>query len=339
MRAIVWPKYGPPDVLQLKVVETPTPKDDEVLIKVVAATVFAGDCEMRGFNFPISFWLPLRLMFGLRKPKRKAQILGQELAGVIDAVGQDVTQFKKGDQVFAPAERFGAYAEYICIPAAKTIVRKPSNMSYEEAATVPVGGLNALHFLRKGNVQTGQKVLINGAAGSIGTFAVQIAKIFGAEVTAVDSTSKLDMLRSIGADQVIDYTQEDFTRNGKTYDVIIDVVGKSSYSRSLKSLNENGRYILGNPRFAGLFKGLWTSLTSSKKVIAPLTGYKTENLVYLKDLIEAGQMRTVIDRRYPLEDIVEAHRYVETGQKTGHVVITVVGEGKSSTEQSLRHYT
>jgi len=329
MRAIIWPKYGPPDVLQLKVVETPTPKGDEVLIKVVAATVFAGDCEMRRFDFPMSFWLPLRLMFGLRKPKRKVQILGQELAGEIEAVGKDVTQFKKGDQVFAPAEKFGAYADYICLPATDAIARKPANMSYEEAATVPVGGLNALHFVRKGNVQTGDEVLINGAAGSIGTFAVQIAKIAGAEVTAVDSSRKLDMLRSIGADEVIDYTQEDFTRNGKTYDVIIDVVGKSSYSRSVTSLNENGRYVLGNPRFSGLFKGLWTSLTSSKKVIAALTGYKAEDLVYLKDLIEVGKMMTVIDRRYPLEDIVEAHRYVETGQKTGHVVITVAGDGKS----------
>ncbi|MDH3374734.1 MAG: NAD(P)-dependent alcohol dehydrogenase [Gammaproteobacteria bacterium] len=329
MRAIIWPKYGPPDVLQLKVVETPTPKGDEVLIKVVAATVFAGDCEMRRFDFPMSFWLPLRLMFGLRKPKRKVQILGQELAGEIEAVGKDVTQFKKGDQVFAPAEKFGAYADYICLPATDAIARKPANMSYEEAATVPVGGLNALHFVRKGNVQTGDEVLINGAAGSIGTFAVQIAKIAGAEVTAVDSSRKLDMLRSIGADEVIDYTQEDFTRNGKTYDVIIDVVGKSSYSRSVTSLNENGRYVLGNPRFSGLFKGLWTSLTSSKKVIAALTGYKAEDLVCLKDLIEAGKMKTVIDRRYPLEDIVEAHRYVETGQKTGHVVITVAGDGKS----------
>ncbi|MDH3553251.1 MAG: NAD(P)-dependent alcohol dehydrogenase [Gammaproteobacteria bacterium] len=329
MRAIIWPKYGPPDVLQLKVVETPTPKGDEVLIKVVAATVFAGDCEMRRFDFPMSFWLPLRLMFGLRKPKRKVQILGQELAGEIEAVGKDVTQFKKGDQVFAPAEKFGAYADYICLPATDAIARKPANMSYEEAATVPVGGLNALHFVRKGNVQTGDEVLINGAAGSIGTFAVQIAKIAGAEVTAVDSSRKLDMLRSIGADEVIDYTQEDFTRNGKTYDVIIDVVGKSSYSRSVTSLNENGRYVLGNPRFSGLFKGLWTSLTSSKKVIAALTGYKAEDLVYLKDLIEVGKMMTVIDRRYPLEDIVEAHRYVETGQKTGHVVITVAGGGKS----------
>lgn len=323
MKAIIWPEYGPPDVLQLQEVETPTPGDDEVLIRIVATTVFAGDCEMRAFDFPVSFWLPLRLMFGLRRPKRKIQIPGQELAGVIEAVGADVTRFKKGDQVFAPLETFGAYAEYLCLSDKKTIATKPANMSFEEATTVPVGGLNALHFVRKGAIGEGQKVLINGAAGGIGTFAVQIAKMLGAEVTAVDSTNKLDMLLSIGADAVVDYTREDFTRNGEIYDVIIDVVGKSPFSRSVRSLGSNGRYILGNPRFSGLFRGLWTSMTSSKKVIAALTGYRTEDLLYLKELIEAGKIRTVIDRRFPLEQIADAHRYVETGQKTGHVVITV----------------
>lgn len=323
MKAVVWAAYGPPDVLELQELEAPIPGDDEVLIRIVAATVFAGDCEMRAFDFPISFWVPLRLMFGLRKPKSKVRIPGQELAGVVEAVGADVTLFQKGDEVFAPAERFGAYAEYVCLKQHQAVVTKPGNMSFEEAATVPVGGLNALHFVRKGSVGKGQSVLINGAAGSIGTFAVQIAKILGARVTAVDSTNKLDMLRSIGADSVIDFTREDFTRKGETYDVIIDVVGKSSYSRSVRSLNQNGRYVLGNPRFAGFFRGLWTSMTSSKTVIAALTGYRTEDLLTLKELIEAGKIRTVIDRRYPLEQIADAHRYVETGRKTGHVVITV----------------
>jgi 2-desacetyl-2-hydroxyethyl bacteriochlorophyllide A dehydrogenase len=329
MRAIIWQKYGPPDVLQLKEIETPIPKENEMLVKIIAATVFAGDCEMRGFNFPISFWLPLRLMFGLRKPKTKIKIPGQELAGEVEAVGREVTQFKKGDHVFAAAEKFGAYAEYVCLSDKNTTAIKPANMTFEEAATVPVGGLNALHFVRKGNVQKGQKVLINGAAGSIGTFAVQIAKTFGAEVTAVDSGKKLDMLRSIGADTVINYTQEDFTQNGETYDVIIDVVGKSPFSRSVRSLKKNGRYVLGNPRFSGLFRGMWTSMTSSKKVIVALTGYRTEDLVFLKELIEAGKIKTVIDRRYPLEEIAEAHRYVETGQKTGNVVISVGYDNKS----------
>lgn len=328
MKAIIWPKYGSPDVLVLNDVEKPTPKNNDVLIRIVAATAFAGDCEMRRFDFPPSFWLPLRLYFGLIKPRMK--IPGQELAGEVEAVGKEVTAFKKGDEVFAPTDmRLGAYAEYICLQSTHPIVKKPANMTYGEAATIPTGGLNALHFVRKGNIQKGQNVLINGAAGSIGTYAVQIAKMFGAVVTAVDSTNKLDMLRSIGADEVIDYTQEDFTKNGKSYDVIIDVVGKSPYSRSVKSLNQNGRYILGNPRFPGMLKGLWTSMTSSKKVIVALTGYRTEDLVFLKELVEAGKIKSVIDRRYPLEQVAEAHRYVETGQKTGNVVINVARHDRS----------
>lgn len=322
MKAIIWPKYGSPDVLQLAEVEKPIPKGNEVLIRIMATTVFAGDCEMRRFDFPASFWIPLRLMFGLWKPRVK--ILGQELAGEIEAVGADVTRFKVGDAIFAPTDRyFGAYAEYLCLPSTLPIALKPSNMTYEEAATVPVGGLNALHFLRKGNVESGQSVLINGAGGGIGTFAVQIAKTIGTEVTAVDSAAKLDMLRSIGADHVIDYEREDFTRNGESYDVIIDVVGKSPYARSVRSLKDNGRYILGNPRIAGIFRGLWTSMTSSRKVIAALTPYRTEDLGFLKELIEARQLRSVIDRRYPLEQAVDAHRYVETGRKAGNVVLTL----------------
>ena len=277
---------------------------------------------MRGFDFPISFWLPLRLLFGLRKPRIK--IMGQELAGEIEAVGKEVTQFKKGDRVFAPTDKnFGAYAEYLCLPETNPMAKKPANMSFAEAATVPVGGLNALHFLRKGNIQGGQKVLINGAAGSIGTYAVQIAKSFGAEVTAVDSTPKLDTLRAIGADHVIDYTQADFSQNGEIYDVIVDLVAKGSFSQCVRSLKQHGRYVLGNPRLRGMIGALWTSITSSKKAIIALAGYKTEDLVFLKELIEAGKIKSVIDRRYPLAQVAEAHRYVETGQKTGHVVITV----------------
>lgn len=322
MRAIIWPKYGPPDVLELAEVEKPAPKNDEVLVRIVAATVFAGDCEMRRFDFPISFWIPLRLMFGIWKPRTK--ILGQELAGEIEAVGSDVTKFKIGDLVFAPTDKyFGAYAEYRCLPSKHPIALKPRNMTHEEAATVPVGGLNALHFVRKGNVESRQAVLINGAGGGIGTFAVQIAKSIGAEVTAVDSAAKLDMLRSIGADHVIDYERDDFTRNGKDYDVIIDVVGKSPFARSVRSLKEHGRYVLGNPRFAGMFKGWWTSMTSNKKVIIALTPYRTKDLVCLKGMIEAGKVKSVIDRRYPLEQVADAHRYVETGQKAGNVVITM----------------
>jgi len=332
MKAIVYTRYGPPDVLQLKEVEKPTPKDNEVLIKIYAATVTAGDCEIRSPKIPNLIWLLIRIYFGLRKPRK--QILGGYLAGEIEAVGKDVTLFKKGDQVFAcTGARFGAYAEYICLPEEGALAIKPANMTYEEAAAVPIGGLDALHFLRKGNIQSGQEVLINGAGGSIGTFAVQLAKYFGAEVTGVDSTRKLDMLRSIGADHVIDYTQEDFTKNGKTYDVIFNVVSKSSFSRNVRSLKQNGRYLLVNPAgLSQMVRGLWTSMISSKKVIFEFASAKTEDLIFLKELIEAGKIKSVIDRGYALEEIVEAHRYVEKGHKKGNVVITL--EHNNKTQQS-----
>ncbi len=321
MKAIVYTKYGPPDVLQLKEVEKPTPKDDEVLIRVYAATVIAGDCELRSFKFPIWVWLPLRIYAGLIRPTR-VNILGQELAGEIESVGKDVKLFSKGDQVFAATEiSCGAYAEYKCMREEKTLAIKPANMTYEEAAAVPTGGLNALHYLRKGNIQSGEKILINGASGNIGSFAVQLAKYFGAEVTGVDSTGKLDMLRSIGADHVIDYTQEDFTKSG-TYDVIFDVVGKSSFSGIIRSLKQNGRYLMVNPRLFKMVRGLWTSMISSKKVIFEFASYKSEDLIFLKELIEAGKIKSVIDRCYPLEQVAEAHRYVDKGHKKGNVVIT-----------------
>lgn len=268
----------------------------------------------------------MRLYVGLRKPSR-ITILGQELAGEVEAAGKDVTRFRKGDRVFGSTGfRFGAYAEYTCLPAESetgVLAIKPANMSYEEAAAVPTGGLEALHFLRKGNIQRGEKVLINGAGGSIGTFAVQLARYFGAEVTAVDSTEKLDMLRSLGAGHVIDYRQEDFTRSGETYDIIFDVVGKSPFSRSIRSLKKNGYYLIANPRLSTMLRGRWTSMRSSKKVIFEPASRKREDLIFLKELIEAGKLKSVIDRRYPLEQTAEAHRYVETGRKKGNVVITV----------------
>jgi NADPH:quinone reductase-like Zn-dependent oxidoreductase len=326
MRAIVWTKYGSPDGLQLKEVEKATIKDNEVLIKIYATTVTAGDCEMRSLKIPIWLRLPLRIYNGLRRPK-KITILGQEFAGEIESVGKNVKLFRKGDQVFsATGFGFGAYAEYISQPEEPeegVLTIKPANMTYEEAAAVPVGGLNALHFLRKGNIRSGQKILINGAGGSIGTIAVQLAKSFGAEVTVVDSTEKLDMLHSIGADHVIDYTQEDFSKSGETYDVIFDVVGKGSYSGCIRSLKKKGIYLLGNPALSRSVRGRWTSMTSSKKVIGGTASYKTEDLIFLQELIEAGKIKSVIDRRYPLEQTAEAHRYVEKGYKKGNVVITV----------------
>ena len=334
MKAIVWTKYGPPDVLQLKEVEKPTPTEDEVLIRIHATTVTAGDCEMRSLKFPIYLSLVMRLWRGLIKP-RENSIMGTELAGEIEAVGVDVKKFKEGDQVFGSTGMgFGANAEYICLPEEPGemeggVAIKPANMTYEAAATVPFGGRDALHFLRKGNIQSGQKILINGAGGSIGTFAVQLAKHFGAEVTAVDNTEKLDMLRSIGADQVIDYTHEDFTERGEIYDVIFDVVGVISFSPNDRALKQNGTYLTANPRLSQMVRGLWTSMRSSKKVIMETASGTIEDLIFLRELVEVGKIKSVIDRRFPLEQTAEAHRYVETGQKKGNVVITVDHNNKT----------
>jgi NADPH:quinone reductase-like Zn-dependent oxidoreductase len=328
MKAIVWTKYGPPEVLELREVEKPTPKDDEVLIKIYTTTVTAGDCEMRSLDFPIYLGLAMRLWVGLIKPKATT-IPGTELAGQIEAVGKNVKNFKADDKVYGAAGmKFGANAEYICLPAEPGemeggVAIMPANMTFEEATTVPFGGRDALHFLRLANIQHGQKILINGAGGSIGTFAVKLAKYYGAEVTAVDRTAKLDMLRSIGADYVIDYTQEDFTKNGVVYDVIFDVVGTIPFSPKDKSLSENGTYITANPRVSQMVRGLWTKMRSNKKVIMQTASGTIDDLIFLRKLIEEEKIRTVIDRSYPLEQIVEAHRYVETGAKLGNVVITV----------------
>ena len=322
MKAIVCTKYGPPEVLQLAQVEEPVPKDNEVLIRVYATTVTVADSRVRSFRVPLSFWLPARIALGLRKPKRA--ILGTELAGEIESMGKDVKLFKKGDQVFAITGHFGgAYAEYICIPEDRTVALKPSNTTYEEAAAIPMGGLMALYFLRKGNIQSGQKVLIYGASGSIGTFAIQLAKNFGAEVTGVCSTSNLELIKSLGADKVIDYTQEDFTKNGETYDVILDSVGKSSLSSGMRSLKKGGIYLHTVVTPALGVRMRWISMTSGKRVMGGTTTGRTEDLIFLRELVEAGKIKPVIDRRYPMEQIVEAHRYVDKGHKKGNVVITI----------------
>jgi len=329
MKAIVWTKYGPPEVLELRDVEKPTPKDNELLIKIHATTVTAGDSEMRSLDFPFYFNPVMRAWRGFLKP-RKNSIMGTELAGEIEAIGKDVKRFNVGDQVYGAAGMsFGANAEYICLPEEPGemeggVAIKPSNMTFEEAVTVPFGGRDALHFIRKSNIQSGQKILINGAGGSIGTFAIQLAKNMGAEVTAVDSTAKLEMLSAIGADHVVDYTREDFTKNGEIYDVIFDVVGTISFSHTAGSITPNGTYLLANPMKSQMLRGPWTRMRSSRKVVMETANGTIADLDYLTDLVETGKLTTVIDRTYPLEEIVEAHRYVDTGAKQGNVVITIV---------------
>jgi NADPH:quinone reductase-like Zn-dependent oxidoreductase len=321
MKAIVYTKFGPPNVLQLKEVEKPVPKDNEVLVRNYATTVAAEDPGMRaspGLN-------------GFGKPRK--QILGFYLAGEIEFTGEDVKRYKVGDRVFGyTGMNLGAYAEYICQPEVGVLAIKPTNTTYEEAAAVPNGALTALFFLRdKGKVQRGQKALIYGASGAVGTAAVQLAKSFGAEVTGVCSASNLELVKSLGADKVIDYTKEDFANSGEVYDVIFDAVGKSSFSRCKNSLKNGGIYLTTVPTPATLLQMLWTSKMGSKKVMfgASSRSWRSEDLFFLKDLVEAGMIKSVIDRRYPLEEIAEAHRYVEKGHKKGNVVISVGHDHKA----------
>lgn len=321
MKAMVCTRYGPPEVLELQELEKPVPKADEIRIKVRASTATAGDCEMRSFTFPLFLWIPLRLFFGVRKPRLK--VLGQEFAGEVESAGEEQTLFKKGDRVFGSTElRLGANADHMCLPSSYAIVRMPEGISFEEAATIPTGGMNALFFLRKAKIQAGQKVLIIGAGGSIGTMAVQLAKLSGAEVTAIDSQEKLGMLLSIGADKVIDYQQEDFTANGETYDVIFDIVGKGSFSKTIKSLKPKGIYLVGNPGMGNIIRQLVPGMKGGRKVVVAAADYKVKDLRYLSELLAAGKIKAVIDQTFPLEELRQAHHYVESGVKKGNVVIS-----------------
>lgn len=305
MRAIVCTKYGSPDVLELQEIQKPVPRDHEILIKIHATTVTSGDCRIRSFKSPPLFWIPMRIVLGFTKPRNP--VLGVELAGVVEEIGKNVKRFTIGDEVYAlSGMRCGAHAEYICMSECAIVAIKPANASYEEAAAIPFGGTTALHFFRKGKLQKGQKVLIYGASGSVGTAAVQLAKYFGAEVTGACSGGNVELVKSLGADHVIDYTKEDFTSSQKRYDIIFDAVGKTTKSSCKKALTPNGQF-----------------LTVDGQGIAKV---RTEDMDFLRELVEKGHIKAVIDRRYPLQQIPEAHRYVETGRKKGNVVITVQHE-------------
>ena len=340
MKAVTYKEYGPPEVLHLTQVEKPTPRENEILIKVHATSIGFGDLTVRRFgevsprefNMPLPMWLLGRASFGFSKPKHR--ILGHEFAGEVEAVGDKVKLFKMGDEVFGfLGDRMGADAEYACMPEGGAVTMKPANMTYEEAAVVPYGAFIALNLLRKAHIQPGEKVLINGASGGIGSAALQIAKHHGAKVTGVCGTPRLDFVRALGADNVIDYTVEDFTQNGENYDLIFDVLGRSSFSRCKNSLTENGRYLLASFKSRDLFDMLWTSIAGSlpgrqtnKKVICALAlPERMEDLAQVKELIEAGVIKADIDKRFPLDQTAEAHRYVESGHKKGHIAIIVDG--------------
>jgi NADPH:quinone reductase-like Zn-dependent oxidoreductase len=326
MKAVVYDRYGPPDVLRLEEVERPVPKDDEVLVKIDAAAVTRADCATREANRRSGLIATVlsRLISGVRGPRQR--ILGSEFAGEVEAVGAAVTQFALGDHVYgASGFRFGAHAEFMCMPASARIAPMPAGMSFEQAAAICDGGLNALWCLRLAGLQKGQGILIYGASGAIGTAGVQLAKYFGAEVTAVCNTKNLELVGSLGADRVIDYTKDDFTKNGQTYEVIFDAVGKHSFKRCVGSLKRGGCY-LATDGLRNFILARWTSRFGDKKVIFQLPPrYTKEDVIFLKELIEAGRFRAVIDRCYRLEDVVEAARYVETEQKTGNVVLTISG--------------
>jgi NADPH:quinone reductase-like Zn-dependent oxidoreductase len=329
MKAIVITKYGPPEVLRLKEVDKPAPRKNEILVRIHATPVSFGDKLVRNlkeitpgkFHMPFLFWIIAKMYFGFRRPR--ITILGSEFAGEIESIGKDVKKFKEGDQVFGYlGQTMGAYAEYLCMPENGVLALKPANMTFEQAAAVPYGAIMALSLLRKQNIGPGQRVLVNGASGGIGPFVVQLAKYYGAEVTGVCGTPRLGYVKSLGADKVIDYTREDFTASGEIYDVIVDILGKSQFSKIKRSLTPNGRWLLVSFKTKKLLQMLWTQIAGGKKVVCVLSSEKAEDLVFIKELIEAGKIKTIIDTCYPLAQAAEAHRYVEQGHKKGSVVIT-----------------
>lgn len=322
MKAIVCERYGPPEVLKVKEVEKPTPLDNEILIKIHATTVTSGDWRVRSLNVPNGFGFIMRLVLGISRPRQP--VLGTELAGVVELAGKDVSKFKVGDSVFAFTDfTMGCHAEYKCVPENGAIALKPANLTHDEAAALSFGGMTALDFFNRAKLQRGERVLINGASGAVGTAAVQLARHFGAEVTGVCSTANVELVRSLGASHVIDYTKEDFTQNGETYDIIVDTVGTAPFSRSKASLKEGGRLLMVLAGLPDMLQIPWVSMTSCKKVVAGPAATRAEDLRFIAKLAETGEFKPVIDRRYPFEQIAEAHRYVDTGRKKGNVVITL----------------
>jgi NADPH:quinone reductase-like Zn-dependent oxidoreductase len=322
MRAIVCERYGPPDVLRLREMATPVPKDDEVLVRVRATTVTSADCRVRSMTVPLGFGLVSRLFFGVTKPRQP--ILGSEFAGEVAAVGRAVRNFSPGDPVFGMGgARMGCHAEYKCVPESGALAIRPYRLACEDAAAIPFGGTTALDFLRRAGLETGERILVNGASGAVGTAAVQLARHFGADVTAVCSAPNHDLVRSLGASRVIDYTSEDFTRNGERYDVIVDTAGTAPYSRCKESLKERGRLLLVLAGLPDMLPIPWVSLTSGRRIIAGPATETAEDLRFLADLAQKGEFRPVIDRRYPFEQVAEAHAYVDTGRKRGNVVVTL----------------
>lgn len=320
MKAIIWTAYGPPEVLEPREIAQPVPGPDDVLIRIRAANAFPGDAEMRRFQMHPSMWLPVRLMFGVTRPR--IAVLGQEVSGEVAAVGENVTRFAVGDTIFgSTGMKFGGYAEYVALPAKYPFAIKPDSVSHVDASTITIGGGNALHFIRLAALKPGMKILINGACGSIGTYAVQLARLEGAEVTVVDSSDKLETLEAIGAHHLIDYQKQDFTRSGIEYDVVFDIVGKSHYARSLACVKPGGRYLLANHGLTVMARGAFTSRMGNKAVVSKLANPDAADIEHLAQLIADGRIRAVVDRVFPLSEAVAAHRYIDSGRRQGHVVL------------------